>query len=85
MKGFLLKLCDENRTLTTPVTLDKCLKSIKEHAFVNSPYPVIITLEDHLTPSLQSKVAEVSLIFSFGVYNLNFVSFQRLNDLYMDF
>ncbi|KAI3731141.1 hypothetical protein L1987_62324 [Smallanthus sonchifolius] len=47
------------RTLTTPVTLHKCLKSIKEHAFVKSPYPVIITLEDHLTPSLQAKVAEM--------------------------
>nr|KAJ0194288.1 hypothetical protein LSAT_V11C800394360 [Lactuca sativa] len=47
------------RTLTTPVTLLKCLKSIKEHAFVQSPYPVIITLEDHLTPSLQAKVAEM--------------------------
>ncbi|PWA47886.1 phosphoinositide phospholipase C family, EF-hand domain pair [Artemisia annua] len=47
------------RTLTTPVTLHKCLTSIKEHAFVKSPYPVIITLEDHLTPSLQAKVAEM--------------------------
>ncbi|XP_024990257.1 phosphoinositide phospholipase C 6-like isoform X2 [Cynara cardunculus var. scolymus] len=47
------------RTLTTPVTLHKCLKSIKEHAFVNSSYPVVITLEDHLTPNLQAKVAEM--------------------------
>ncbi|KAJ0764454.1 putative phosphoinositide phospholipase C [Helianthus annuus] len=47
------------RTLTTPVTLHKCLKSIKEHAFEKSPYPVMITLEDHLTPSLQAKVAEM--------------------------
>ncbi|CAA3014199.1 phosphoinositide phospholipase C 6-like [Olea europaea subsp. europaea] len=47
------------RTLTTPVLLPKCLKSIKEHAFVKSPYPVIITLEDHLTPELQAKVAEM--------------------------
>ncbi|KAL3521211.1 hypothetical protein ACH5RR_019360 [Cinchona calisaya] len=47
------------RTLTTPVTLHKCLRSIKEHAFVKSPYPVIITLEDHLTPDLQAKVAEM--------------------------
>ncbi|KAL3834841.1 hypothetical protein ACJIZ3_009577 [Penstemon smallii] len=45
------------RTLTTPVPLIKCLKSIKEHAFVKSPYPVIVTLEDHLTPELQAKVA----------------------------
>ncbi|KAG1339107.1 phosphoinositide phospholipase C 2 [Cocos nucifera] len=47
------------RTLTTPVELVKCLRSIKEYAFVASPYPVIITLEDHLTPDLQAKVAEM--------------------------
>nr|KJB35246.1 hypothetical protein B456_006G106400 [Gossypium raimondii] len=47
------------RTLTTPVELIKCLKSIKEHAFRASPYPVVITLEDHLTPDLQAKVAQM--------------------------
>ncbi|CAM0907453.1 unnamed protein product [Alopecurus aequalis] len=49
------------RTLTTPVSLLKCLKSIKEYAFVASPYPVIITLEDHLPPELQEKVAKMVL------------------------
>ncbi|XP_041000460.1 phosphoinositide phospholipase C 2-like [Juglans microcarpa x Juglans regia] len=48
------------RTLTTPVELIKCLKSIKEHAFIASEYPVVITLEDHLTPDLQAKVAEMA-------------------------
>ncbi|KAJ4764184.1 Phosphoinositide phospholipase C [Rhynchospora pubera] len=47
------------RTLTSPVSLLRCLKSIKEYAFVASPYPVIITLEDHLTPDLQAKVAKM--------------------------
>ncbi|GAB4859945.1 Phosphoinositide phospholipase C 4 [Ancistrocladus abbreviatus] len=47
------------RTLTTPVELLKCLKSIKEHAFSASPYPVILTLEDHLTPPLQEKAAQM--------------------------
>ncbi|CAI9288105.1 unnamed protein product [Lactuca saligna] len=47
------------RTLTTPVELIRCLRSIKEHAFTASPYPVIITLEDHLTPDLQAKVAQM--------------------------
>ena len=47
------------RTLTTPVSLIQCLKSIKEYAFVKSHYPLIITLEDHLTPDLQARVAEV--------------------------
>ncbi|KAL4576149.1 hypothetical protein LXL04_012238 [Taraxacum kok-saghyz] len=57
------------RTMTTPVDLYKCLKSIKEHAFVSSPYPVIITLEDHLTPNLQAKVAEmVTEIFGDVLY-----------------
>lgn len=49
------------RTLTTPVKLLKCLGSIKEHAFTASEYPVVITLEDHLTPDLQAKVADVSM------------------------
>ncbi|ONK61854.1 uncharacterized protein A4U43_C08F34270 [Asparagus officinalis] len=47
------------RTLTAPVTLIKCLKTIKEYAFCASSYPVVITLEDHLTPDLQAKVAEM--------------------------
>lgn len=46
--------------MTAPVELIKCLRSIKEYAFVASEYPVVITLEDHLTPDLQAKVAEVS-------------------------
>ncbi|KAK2980004.1 hypothetical protein RJ640_020030 [Escallonia rubra] len=46
-------------TLTTPVELIKCLRSIKEHAFVASEYPVVLTLEDHLTPDLQAKVAKM--------------------------
>ncbi|XP_021277995.1 phosphoinositide phospholipase C 4-like [Herrania umbratica] len=53
------------RTLTTPVELIKCLKSIKEHAFSVSPYPVVITLEDHLTSDLQAKVAQM-LTQTFG-------------------
>ncbi|KAF8680718.1 hypothetical protein HU200_045559 [Digitaria exilis] len=49
------------RTLTTPVSLIKCLRSIKEYAFVASSYPVIITLEDHLPADLQEKVAKMVL------------------------
>ncbi|KAM0013248.1 putative phosphoinositide phospholipase C [Helianthus debilis subsp. tardiflorus] len=56
-------------TMTTPVALRTCFESIKEHAFVKSPYPVIITLEDHLTPNLQAKVAEmVTEIFEDTLY-----------------
>jgi len=54
------KMMQSYRTLTTPVALIKCLTSIKEYAFVASEYPVVITLEDHLTPDLQAKVAQVS-------------------------
>jgi hypothetical protein len=56
------------RTLTTPVSLIKCLRSIKKHAFVASPYPVIITLEDHLPSQLQEKVAKVFLLLSSLTY-----------------
>ncbi|KAG8644879.1 hypothetical protein MANES_10G012800v8 [Manihot esculenta] len=47
------------RTLTTPVPFVKCLKAIRDYAFVSSPYPVIITLEDHLTREHQAKAAEL--------------------------
>lgn len=47
------------RTLTTPVELRTCLQSIKSHAFTASEYPVVVTLEDHLTTDLQAKVAEM--------------------------
>ncbi|KAL3518059.1 hypothetical protein ACH5RR_020648 [Cinchona calisaya] len=53
------------RTVTTPVELIKCLKSIKEHAFSTSPYPLVITLEDHLPANLQAKVAQM-LTETFG-------------------
>ncbi|KAH9702491.1 phosphoinositide phospholipase C 6 [Citrus sinensis] len=57
------------RTLTTPVSLINCLKSIRDNAFVSSPYPVIITLEDHLTPDLQAKAAEmITQIFGKMLY-----------------
>ncbi|KAK1377426.1 Phosphoinositide phospholipase C [Heracleum sosnowskyi] len=46
-------------TLTKPVELLTCLKSIKEHAFVTSEYPVVLTLEDHLSPDLQAVVAKM--------------------------
>jgi phosphatidylinositol phospholipase C, delta len=44
------------------VELGKCLDAIREHAFVSTPYPVILTLEDHLTSPLQAKVAKVTPI-----------------------
>ncbi|KAJ7533669.1 hypothetical protein O6H91_13G059700 [Diphasiastrum complanatum] len=47
------------RTLTAPVELLKCIEAIKDHAFVASEFPVVITLEDHLTPSLQSLAAKI--------------------------
>ena len=47
--------------------LIKCLRSIKEHAFTASEFPVVITLEDHLTPDLQSKVSKVSLCYFVGM------------------
>ncbi|KAK7300530.1 hypothetical protein RJT34_11376 [Clitoria ternatea] len=48
---------DHGWTLTNPVSVTKCLESIKEYGFVASQYPVIITIEDHLTTDLQAKFA----------------------------
>ena len=48
------------RTFTTSVPVSKCLQSIKDYAFHKSDYPVILTLEDHLTPKHHDKFAKVS-------------------------
>ncbi|QCE00895.1 phosphoinositide phospholipase C 2-like [Vigna unguiculata] len=52
-------------TLTSSVKLRPCLIAIKDYAFLASPYPVVITFEDHITPSLQDKVAKM-LVDTFG-------------------
>ncbi|KAK7372094.1 hypothetical protein VNO80_05463 [Phaseolus coccineus] len=52
-------------TLTSSLKLRACLIAIKDNAFFASPYPVVITFEDHITPSLQAKVAKM-LIDIFG-------------------
>ncbi|KAJ1426367.1 PLC-like phosphodiesterase, TIM beta/alpha-barrel domain superfamily [Sesbania bispinosa] len=51
---------DHGWTLTNPVSAIKCLKSIKEYAFIASQYPVIITIEDHLTADLRAKFADMA-------------------------
>lgn len=35
-------------TLTTSVTFKECVKAVGKHAFSTSPYPVILTLENHV-------------------------------------
>ncbi|XP_024516194.1 phosphoinositide phospholipase C 6 [Selaginella moellendorffii] len=46
-------------TLTRAVPFDVCVASIKEHAFVASEYPVIVTIENHLPPALQQEAAKI--------------------------
>ncbi|KAK2640998.1 hypothetical protein Ddye_022761 [Dipteronia dyeriana] len=53
-----IKVC-HGGTLTSPVDLIKCLRAIKDNAFVASEFPVVITFEDHLTPNQQEKVAQM--------------------------
>ncbi|KAI6670924.1 hypothetical protein NL676_005809 [Syzygium grande] len=56
--GGKVKVC-HGGTLTSPVDLNKCLHATKDHAFLASEFPVVITFEDHLTPRLQAKVAKM--------------------------
>lgn len=77
---FILCITDF-RTLTTPVEFLACLRSIKEHAFATSPYPVVITLEDHLTTDLQAKAAQVSGDLCACVMNFLFTSSFSQNSL----
>eukprot|EP00250_Pteridium_aquilinum_P015028 c22337_g1_i2 orf=272-2110(-) len=53
------------RSFTSSVDFQKCIVAIKENAFVKSEYPVVITLEDHLTVDLQAKAVKV-IVDTFG-------------------
>ncbi|KAH7279917.1 hypothetical protein KP509_37G043500 [Ceratopteris richardii] len=46
-------------TVTEPVGFEDCLRAIKRNAFVRSEYPVIITLENHLSLDLQVEAARI--------------------------
>lgn len=47
------------RTLTRKLLLSEALKAISKHAFVASPYPLILSLEVHCQPSQQERLAEL--------------------------
>ncbi|XP_012280746.1 1-phosphatidylinositol 4,5-bisphosphate phosphodiesterase gamma-1 isoform X2 [Orussus abietinus] len=48
-------------TLTTKIRFLDVIKTIKEHAFATSDYPVILSIEDNCTVSQQRKMAEMML------------------------
>lgn len=45
------------RTLTTKIKFRDVLKTIKEHAFISSVYPVILSIEDHCSLPQQKVMA----------------------------
>lgn len=47
------------RTLTRKLLLSEALKAISKHAFVASPYPLILSLEAHCQSSQQERLAEI--------------------------
>lgn len=46
------------RTLTTKIPFRSVLDVIKEYAFIASPYPVIVSIENHCTEQQQHKMAK---------------------------
>jgi len=45
-------------TLTAPISFRKCVEAVAENAFKSSPYPVIITLENHTDEPNQKLMAK---------------------------
>lgn len=46
------------RTLTSAVTLKEVLLAIKAHAFATSPYPVILSIENHCSLPQQKSMSK---------------------------
>eukprot|EP00117_Sycon_ciliatum_P002292 scpid6074/ scgid2199/ 1-phosphatidylinositol 4,5-bisphosphate phosphodiesterase eta-2; Phosphoinositide phospholipase C-eta-2; Phosphoinositide phospholipase C-like 4; Phospholipase C-eta-2 len=53
------------RTPTQPLNFRQALLSIREHAFFTSPYPVILSFENHCSVPMQEKMAQ-ELLNVFG-------------------
>ncbi|KAL9080698.1 MAG: hypothetical protein Q9157_000585 [Trypethelium eluteriae] len=47
------------RTLTSKVLFSDCIDVIAKHAFVSSPYPLIISLEVHCNPEQQAAMTQI--------------------------
>ena len=45
-------------TLTTKIKFAEVVRTIKEHGFVTSEYPIILSIEDHCSLSQQRKMAQ---------------------------
>ena len=46
-------------TLTTKISFREVVVAIKKSAFVTSPYPVILSIENHCSVAQQKKMAEI--------------------------
>eukprot|EP01117_Protostelium_nocturnum_P011946 TRINITY_DN4370_c0_g1_i2.p1 TRINITY_DN4370_c0_g1~~TRINITY_DN4370_c0_g1_i2.p1 ORF type:complete len:1078 (+),score=361.84 TRINITY_DN4370_c0_g1_i2:54-3287(+) len=46
-------------TLTSRIKFEEVLQVIKDYAFVTSPYPIILSIELHCTPSQQVRMAQL--------------------------
>ena len=59
-------------TLTTSLTLTECFQTIKQYAFVSSPYPVVLSLEMHCGHKQQDVVAKLlsSILGDQHIYQL---------------
>lgn len=47
------------RTLTTKIYLDDVCQVIRDYAFVTSPYPIILSIENHCGLEQQARIAEI--------------------------
>ncbi|GLC40956.1 hypothetical protein PLESTB_000962700 [Pleodorina starrii] len=52
-------ICKHGGTFTSPVSFQECIEAIASAAFVASPYPVIITMENHTDVENQGKMAAI--------------------------
>ncbi|KAG8188386.1 hypothetical protein JTE90_019290 [Oedothorax gibbosus] len=69
-------------TLTSKITLEDVLETIEEFAFVTSPYPLIIHLENHCNVENQEKVSKlISKLFRNYLYVQNKECSQKVSQM----
>jgi phosphatidylinositol phospholipase C epsilon len=60
-KKFLAPVIYHGHTLTSKIPFKKVVETINEKAFIASPYPVIISIENHCSLQQQVKMAQIFL------------------------
>lgn len=71
-----LPLIYHGHTITTRIKFTDAVQTIRDHAFVKSDYPVVLSIENHCSLSQQRKMAQVFIEILGGIIKYLYTHYQ---------